>query len=98
MPSPGMLEKHYSPRATLTLYEGADAAVIPLLIDAARAALARGQSVGIIAAEEDRLRSRYWLRAISRVLLRTVGSQEAPELVASRSMRLCGSSMPPDQT
>jgi L-threonylcarbamoyladenylate synthase len=54
MPSPGMLERHYSPRAPLTLYEGDDAAVAArLLMEAGRAATA-GQTAGILCAREDR--------------------------------------------
>jgi L-threonylcarbamoyladenylate synthase len=46
MRSPGLLEKHYSPRAPLTLYEGPNAAAV-LRRDAA-AAIERGQHVGVI--------------------------------------------------
>lgn len=53
-PSPGMLERHYSPRTPLTLYEGrADAAIACLLRDA-RGARALGHTVGIVSADEDR--------------------------------------------
>jgi L-threonylcarbamoyladenylate synthase len=52
MPSPGMLTKHYSPRAPLTLYEGSNA-VTGIVADA-RLARSRGQRVGIVAADEDR--------------------------------------------
>jgi L-threonylcarbamoyladenylate synthase len=51
MPSPGLLDKHYSPRATLTLYEGA-AAVAALIRDAAAAAQA-GQRIGLLLASDD---------------------------------------------
>ena len=37
LPSPGMLAKHYSPRAPLTLYLGADERAIGRLIADARA-------------------------------------------------------------
>ena len=52
MPSPGLLEKHYSPRAPLTLYEGGGA--VDRIVADARLARNRGQRVGIIAADEDR--------------------------------------------
>jgi L-threonylcarbamoyladenylate synthase len=52
MPSPGMLDKHYSPRAPMTLYEGAGA--VDAIVADARLARSRGQRVGIIAADEDR--------------------------------------------
>jgi L-threonylcarbamoyladenylate synthase len=49
MRSPGLLVKHYSPRATLTLYEGVDqAAVVARMRADARAAEAAGQRVGIL--------------------------------------------------
>lgn len=51
MPSPGMLEKHYSPRAPLTLYEGA-AAAAELIRDAATAAQA-GRRIGLLLASDD---------------------------------------------
>jgi L-threonylcarbamoyladenylate synthase len=52
MASPGMLDKHYSPRAPMTLYEGAGA--VDAIVADARLARNRGQRVGIIAADEDR--------------------------------------------
>jgi L-threonylcarbamoyladenylate synthase len=78
-----MLEKHYSPRAALTLFEGAVRNLLPKLVAAATTALAAGQSVGIVAAEEDRdaLAS---LSSDSRVLLRLIGRQDAPDMVAAR--------------
>lgn len=83
MPSPGMLEKHYSPRAELTLFEGAASAVLPKLVAAARAALADGTTVGIIAAEEDRdaLAS---LSSHPRLLVRLLGREDTPNVVAAR--------------
>jgi L-threonylcarbamoyladenylate synthase len=83
MPSPGMLEKHYSPRAELTLFEGAVGAVLPKLAAAASAALAEGRSVGVIAAEEDRA-ALAALSSHSRVFLRLIGRLDAPEHVAAR--------------
>ena len=55
MPSPGMLARHYSPRAPLTLYEADTSGALPsrLLADA-RAHRDAGRSVGVLAAEEDR--------------------------------------------
>jgi L-threonylcarbamoyladenylate synthase len=46
MPSPGLLQKHYSPRAPLTLYEGPNATAA-LRRDVA-ATVDRGQHVGVI--------------------------------------------------
>ncbi len=53
--SPGLLEKHYSPRARLTLYEGHPARVIDRIRRDADEARARGQRVGIIAAVGDEI-------------------------------------------
>lgn len=51
--SPGLLPKHYSPRAPLTLYEGPINSALQRIVDDATAGLAAGETVGIIAAEED---------------------------------------------
>lgn len=53
MRSPGLLSKHYSPRAPLTLYEGLAQNVTARMATDAVAAIARGQRVGIVAADED---------------------------------------------
>jgi L-threonylcarbamoyladenylate synthase len=53
LPSPGLLAKHYSPRAPLTLYEGSAQAVLPRMLADARAARAAGQRVGIIVSDDD---------------------------------------------
>ena len=52
MKSPGLLERHYSPRAPLTVYDGSDG-VARLLRDAC-SFIASGQRLGIMAADEDR--------------------------------------------
>jgi len=52
MPAPGLLEKHYSPRAPMRLYEGPQA--VNAIVADARLARNRGQRVGILAADEDR--------------------------------------------
>ncbi len=83
MASPGMLEKHYSPRALLTLYEGETSAIVQSLREAAGAALAEGKSVGLIAADEDRAAFAR-LGAHDRLFFRAVGSEDAPDVVASR--------------
>jgi L-threonylcarbamoyladenylate synthase len=51
--SPGLLSKHYSPRASLTLYEGDSHAVIKRIMQDAREAVAAGRRVGIVAADQD---------------------------------------------
>ena len=53
MASPGLLSRHYSPRAPLTLYEGHAAAVVARLAADARDAAHQGQRVGILAADDD---------------------------------------------
>lgn len=55
LPSPGLLERHYSPRAPLTLYEGPPAAVAARIEHDAGEARRAGHRVGVIAADEDRL-------------------------------------------
>jgi L-threonylcarbamoyladenylate synthase len=55
MPSPGLLSRHYSPQAPVTLYEGEPSAVIARLDRDARDAAGAGTRVGIIAADEDQL-------------------------------------------
>lgn len=49
LPSPGLLSKHYAPRAPLTLYHGSPA----VLVEGARQALSRGLRVGVLATSED---------------------------------------------
>ncbi len=83
MPSPGMLEKHYSPRAVLTLFEGDANAAVAALAAAARDELSRGHVVGVIAGEEDRgaLAS---VASVEKVFLRVIGSHDAPAIAAAR--------------
>ena len=52
-PSPGLLSKHYSPRAPLTLYEGEPRAMLERLTRDAREAMSTGARVGLIIADED---------------------------------------------
>jgi len=75
MPSPGLLAKHYSPRARLTLYEGDARSVAARMAEDARAQLARGYSVGIVAADDDPLEGAHVVR---------VGSEQDLAGVASR--------------
>jgi L-threonylcarbamoyladenylate synthase len=58
MPSPGMLDKHYAPRAPLTLYEGDSEQALGALVAEAAAAIERGARVGVLAprAELERIR------------------------------------------
>jgi L-threonylcarbamoyladenylate synthase len=84
-PSPGLLPKHYSPRAPLTLYEGDPTAALQRLVSDAVNAIERSQSVGIIAAEEDW----YTVEGIGNPRLRLVevrylGSEHDLPAIASR--------------
>jgi L-threonylcarbamoyladenylate synthase len=53
MPSPGMLTKHYAPRAPLILLEGPAGAVLARITLEATAAIRSGRRVGILAADDD---------------------------------------------
>jgi hypothetical protein len=53
-PSPGMLERHYAPRAPLTVFDGHSRDAVARLVREACEAIAAGQRVGIMAADEDR--------------------------------------------
>lgn len=83
MPSPGMLEKHYSPRAPLTLFEGNASAGLAALVGVARDELSKGRTVGVIAADEDRGQLAP-LVSDRKVLLRLLGSHDAPVVAAAR--------------
>jgi L-threonylcarbamoyladenylate synthase len=75
LPSPGLLARHYAPRASLVLYEGdPDAAIARMRSDAAEAA-GVGWRVGIIAADSDRIDGDHVIR---------VGSADDLPVVASR--------------
>ena len=55
MKSPGLLSRHYSPRAQMTLYEGPTRAVLERIMGDAANRLTTGQRVGILVADEDDL-------------------------------------------
>lgn len=81
MPSPGLLTRHYAPRAPFTLYEGADhARVCARILAAARVALGQGQRVGVLAADEDVTA----LTAEPALHVVTLGSLYALDTVAAR--------------
>jgi L-threonylcarbamoyladenylate synthase len=75
MVSPGLLVKHYSPRAPLTLYEGEATSIARCISRDAQAEVERGRSVGIVAADEDAI-------AVGRVV--RLGSGGDLAAVASR--------------
>jgi L-threonylcarbamoyladenylate synthase len=83
MRSPGTLEKHYSPRAPLTLYEGAVGAVLAAVADAAESFASSGHSVGVVVADDD-LDALTRTASQSRILVRTIGRRDAPDAVAAR--------------
>jgi L-threonylcarbamoyladenylate synthase len=62
MASPGLMAKHYSPRAALTLYEGDASSVAARIAEDAVAELARGHLVGIVAADEDSFEGAHVVR------------------------------------
>jgi L-threonylcarbamoyladenylate synthase len=51
--APGMMPKHYAPRAPLTLFTGEGDAALNALVASAREAAARGQRVGVLVLRED---------------------------------------------
>jgi L-threonylcarbamoyladenylate synthase len=53
MPSPGLLPKHYAPRAPMTLYRGQAEAARNALVAAARGAIRAGRRVGVLATTGD---------------------------------------------
>ena len=55
MKSPGLLSRHYSPRAEMTLYEGPTRAVLERIMGDAANRVTRGQRVGVVVADEDDL-------------------------------------------
>ena len=83
-PSPGLLDRHYSPRAPMTLYEGPDA--VARIVADARLARNRGQRVGIIAADEDRRRlgEAGGVEGGPPLRISALGSVDDPEQVAAR--------------
>jgi L-threonylcarbamoyladenylate synthase len=80
--APGQLLRHYAPEAPVTLFVGEPAAVQARLGADARARVATGQRVGILAPDEDVLALAPLLAAAAasgRVLLRGYGRRAAPE-------------------
>lgn len=79
MASPGMLAKHYAPRAPLTLYRGNPTALGGALVEGARRALAARQRVGVLATTEDA----EALRALP-VMIAELGSGLDADQIAAR--------------
>jgi len=84
MPSPGMLERHYSPRAPLTVFDGASADAVARLVREACASIAQGRRVGIMAADEDRAALAEVERLGAGAIVSYLGSEHDLATVASR--------------
>jgi L-threonylcarbamoyladenylate synthase len=84
MPSPGMLERHYSPRAPLTVFDGHARDAVARLVREACDAIAAGQRVGIMAADEDRTALSEVARSASQASVVYLGSEKDLPTVASR--------------
>jgi L-threonylcarbamoyladenylate synthase len=84
MPSPGMLERHYSPRAPLTVYSGEDGQSVARLVQDACSAVATGRRIGIMAADEDREALAAVVRLGERATISYLGSERDLAVVASR--------------
>jgi len=79
MRAPGLLAKHYSPRAALTLYEGAAPSVTAKMAADAAEVIGRGQRVGIVAADEDSFPG----VSIEALQLLRIGSERNAEALAA---------------
>jgi L-threonylcarbamoyladenylate synthase len=85
MSSPGLLSKHYAPRAPLTIYRGASAAVALALRKDSLSAVDRGQRVGVLVSTEDALLlSDLTGVGGALVVLGTLASADDAEATASR--------------
>jgi L-threonylcarbamoyladenylate synthase len=88
--SPGQLLRHYAPRAPLTLYVGSSTRVSERMGEEARAAVARGNRVGILAPAEDLLTLAPRLAAVAaagRVSTMRYGSRSDPASAAHELFR-----------
>ena len=79
MTSPGLLSKHYAPRAPMTIYRGEPAAVGQELRAAARAAVAAGLRVGVLATTDD-----MHMLSGAPVVIAEIGSEHDVETLAAR--------------
>jgi L-threonylcarbamoyladenylate synthase len=75
MRSPGLLDKHYSPRAPLTLYEGDASAVVARMTEDARVHAHNGRTAGIVAADDDPFTGEHVVRLGPGSDLATVASR-----------------------
>ena len=79
MASPGLLSKHYAPRAPMTIYQGESAAVGRALETAATTAVAAGLRVGVLAVAGD-----VPMLSGMPVVIAALGSEDDVETVAAR--------------
>jgi L-threonylcarbamoyladenylate synthase len=84
MPSPGMLERHYSPRAPLILYDDGRGDAVARLVRDACVSIAQGQRIGIMAADEDRASLAAVDRSSAGATIVYLGSERDLATVASR--------------
>jgi L-threonylcarbamoyladenylate synthase len=77
--SPGLLTKHYAPRAPLTIYRGETGRAREALRLAATAAISAGRRVGVLATSEDAAT----LHSLP-IVLADLGRDDSAETVASR--------------
>ena len=77
--SPGLLSKHYAPRAPVTIYRGETDSAREAIRLAAAAAIAAGSRVGVLATSEDAAA----FRSLP-VVLADLGHEDSVEIVASR--------------
>ena len=79
MASPGLLSKHYAPRAPMTIYQGESAAVGRALETEATTAVAAGLRVGVLAVAGD-----VPMLSGMPVVIAALGSEDDVETVATR--------------
>ncbi len=79
LPSPGLMEKHYSPRARLILFQGAEQKMLAAMRERLAELLAGGKRVGLLIASEDKA-----VFADYPVNIADLGSRDDLNLVAAR--------------
>ena len=83
MASPGMLERHYSPRAPLTLYEGGTDAAIERIVADAREAHRAGARIGVLTVRDLAGRIRERLAPRFSAHIEDVGAVSRPAEIAA---------------
>ncbi len=79
LPSPGLLEKHYAPRASLIFFRGERHRTLAAMVRQLDTLLAEQKSVGLLVASEDRS-----VFAGYPVIIEDLGSQDDLSLIAAR--------------